>query len=595
MKAHSFVPLGKRPGVESVRARWRATFSGLILMTAGCAQTGERAEMSEPARIEMPSRLPPVNAEHAARVKAFAANPSSTALRGQLAVFLHANDCLAEAAVHYEELRLKDPHEARWCYYLARIVQDEGQNERAQTLLGEAAGRAPNYALIALRRADVLLKTGESRAAAAAYHEYLTRVPGSPHARLGLARIAMQEQEWKQAESLLLAAVQHEPSFAPASALLVSVSEALGENTGAGPQKLEASVAHRVYEPDDPWLDELVDHCFDVEKLSVLADVAIDSGKISRGIELLERSRKIQPDRARTWFELAKVRVKTNDRGAATSLLGEAIRLDPSLADAHYTLVGELQKDGDRTRALSASDLAVQQNASSAGLHRQRGALLQAAGRLGEAEKALQHAVSLDPMDVKNVEALGNFYWADARKDLAIAQFERARALSPVAVKARAILGGYYVETGHFREAERCITEALEIEPGLEGLDELQALFHVRQGNLRLRAGDTTAAEAAYRLALDAKRDHEESVTNLVAVMLRTGRAGEAQSLLSTFIAQHPRATFAYSLAARVAAQRGDRTTAIELVTRGLQVAGEEKNREQEQALRILQQKLRTP
>jgi predicted Zn-dependent protease len=102
-------------------------------------------------------------------------------------------------------------------------------------------------------------------------------------------------------------------------------------------------------------------------------------------------------------------------------------------------------------------------------------------------------------------------------------------------------------------------------------------------------------AEAAYRLALDAKPASEEAVTNLVAVMLRAERGREAGRWLATYLTEQPKALFAYALAARVAAQLGNRAAALEWVGRGLEVSRTQQDRRQEAALRNLEERLRAP
>lgn len=100
-------------------------------------------------------------------------------------------------------------------------------------------------------------------------------------------------------------------------------------------------------------------------------------------------------------------------------------------------------------------------------------------------------------------------------------------------------------------------------------------------------------AEGAYRQALEVRADHEEALTNLVAVWLRAGRAGEASDLLSDFISKNPEVAFAYSLAARVVAQAGDRNAALELVARGIELARARQESRMEQELRSLHERLR--
>src|SRR5690606_26499576 len=133
---------------------------------------------------------------------------------------------LAEAAVLYERLRTEDPAEGRWPYYLARIRQDEGDAAQARALLEEAAVRAPGYAPIDLRRADLCFKTGDRVSAENGYRRVLAREPASAYARLGLARLALQRQAWSEAETHLLEAIKAAPTMGSAYALLATAYEA---------------------------------------------------------------------------------------------------------------------------------------------------------------------------------------------------------------------------------------------------------------------------------------------------------------------------------------------------------------------------------
>lgn len=561
----------------------------MLLCWSACTRpAADRTAKAEPT---------PASAFHRAETTLRAdvsANPSSLAARGRLAVFLHANDQLAAAAALYEELRRDDPAEGRWPYLLARIRQDEGALDTALALLAEAAARAPEYPVIGLRRADLLFKTGDPTAAQQAYRDHLARVPASAHASLGLARVALQEQAWGLAESHLLDAIRADPTLGSSQALLVSVYEARGETERARKLRAAAGTARRYREPEDPWLDALALDCRDVEKLAVLADIAIEAGRSAHGIELLRRALALEPGRARTHLALAKALLPTGDRPAALDLLRTAARLDPALAEAHFALVAELQST-DHTAALAAADAAVRTIPRNAGLHRQRGLLLQSLNRLSEAEADLRLAASLDPADANNREALGNLLWSRQRHDEAASEYERARHLSRLAVKPRALLATYHLEAGRMAEAEACLREAAEIDPLLPGLPELRTLFHLRSGNAWFRSGDLARAEAAYSHALDIAPTHEESWTGLVAVWQRSGQAGRARDRIETLLREHPSARFAYGLAARVALQAGDQATGLAWIERGLGAARAAADRAQEQALLNLRSRVRTP
>ncbi len=299
-----------------------------VIYAAGCApadrERSSAAMSSDPASTVrmLPSGSTLFQKTLQERRAAVAANPAATSARGRLAIFLHANDQFSEAAAIYEHLRIADPADGRWPYYLARIRQDEGDAPHALALFEEAAVRSPGYALVELRLADLCFKSGDHRSAEAGYRRFLARDPGSPHALLGLARVALQRQAWGEAESHLLEGIKADPTLGSSHALLITVYEGRGETMKAAGVRARSRDSRRYREPDDPWLDELTDECCDVEKLGVVADIAIEAGKGERGIALLQRAKAIDPARARTRLALGKALQQAGQGAPALARFG---------------------------------------------------------------------------------------------------------------------------------------------------------------------------------------------------------------------------------------------------------------------------------
>lgn len=581
-----------------LQTRWNGRvglggWTGVLLLAAAAGGCERRVSESPPLSVatSTPESGPtPCDAELRRREAAVVAYPNSTSARGDLALFLHANDRREDAARQYDELQRRDPGDARWPYLLARIRQDEGDTQAAARLLAEAASRDPTNGLIAYRLAESAFKRGDIQTAEEFYRGALTTGGPEAHVRLGLARVGLQRGDAGSAEEHLQAVLRADPTLASAHALLAAIRETRGESTA--PAVAGAVASRRFREPDDPWLDALADLCCDVEKLAVLADIAAEAGRRGRAVELLRSSLVYDFSRGRTHLSLGKVLLMEGKRAEARASIVEAIRWEPTLAEAHFELVAELETAGNAPAALAAADAAVAAAPDNSGLHRQRGVLLQALHRPESAEAALRRSVALDQADAQNLEALGNFLWAQRREAEAVEQFERARAASRLAVKPRALLAGYYLERGRLKDAAACLREAQEIEPSLPGLREVGALYHLREGNDALRAGQFARAEGAYRKSLDRAPAYEEAWTGLVALWQRTGRAGEARSRLTQLIERQPQLLFAYGLAARVALQAGDRAGGLAWIDRGLAAARTAHDHRQQEALLSLRSRV---
>ncbi|MCB1124363.1 MAG: tetratricopeptide repeat protein, partial [Verrucomicrobiae bacterium] len=386
-----------------------------ILLSGLCFSCSKQLnEGDSPATFDIPdfsTKPERFREEFETRVSELLHNPDSAQARSQLALFFHANAQYTQASDLYLQLIEEDHSDGRWPYYLARILQDRGQSQEAIRWLKASVERNGDFALSYLRLGDIYLKTDQVEKANVAYKQCLERAVDNPHALLGLARLEIQRKNWSGARDHLLKSIASNPDILTAYSLLTIVYQELGENELAAEARRIGETKYRYFEPEDPWLEELYDHCFDPYQLSVAADMYLNTHRESKALALLQLAIDRDPERARTYLEAAKAHLKVQDTKQGIDFLKQAIRLDPQIEDAHYQLVSELESSGNLKTALAASQAAIRVNLHSAGLYRQQGVLLEASGQATQAVAAYRKAVELDPGDEKNSEALANFYW----------------------------------------------------------------------------------------------------------------------------------------------------------------------------------------
>jgi tetratricopeptide (TPR) repeat protein len=125
------------------------------------------------------------------------------------------------------------------------------------------------------------------------------------------------------------------------------------------------------------------------------------------------------------------------------------------------------------------------------------------------AYELLQKAEARDPEDITVLIQLAQFQEEAGREDQAMALSERIVRLDPSQAAVAVNLGSYYIQRGRTPEALRLWNDALSRNPGLTGA-------RINIVVAQYRAGDSSAAEATLRQALQYDPDHE-TVRKLLA------------------------------------------------------------------------------
>ena len=171
-----------------------------------------------------------------------------------------------------------------------------------------------------------------------------------------------------------------------------------------------------------------------------------------------------------------------------------------------------------------------------------------------------------DPKDVVGTLDAIN----EARRSIGARSFEAAErtlasvlARSPRNVSALVLLGSARLTAGRHREAVAPLTEARTLAP-------LNPDVHFNLGLARLGSGEVAAAEAAWRRTLELRPRFAEASANLADVLLRTGRAEAASSVLDEASRHGVESPLLDFLAGKLAAERGDAGAARRSLERAL-------------------------
>ena len=377
-----------------------------------------------------------------------------TAVSGlvELSRLYHANGYLAEALACYGGLEKLQPASARWLHLHAFITAGYGDLEPAIKLWQQATRLAPDYLPARLRLADCLLKSNQADQAAAEYQNVLKLRPDDSYALLGLARIDLEAQRWDKAKERLETVVR-QTSFNLGYDLIVSLYERLGlrDEAAAIRGSAKASGAYRDF--SDPWLNDLMDACFDPYRLGLTAGVAAQSGDPALAARLLQRAIRLAPDDVSSHFQLGGLAESKRDFKQAKEQYELCTQLSPTFADGWAHLSDLQAKDGERAAAERTLTEGLAHCPGSPGLHLMRARNLRDAGQAGAAIPEYQTSIQLRPNEPEAYVELGNLYIELGQEDAGVRQMQLAIEADPGDPAALGILAFHAISTGREVEA----------------------------------------------------------------------------------------------------------------------------------------------
>ena len=377
---------------------------------------------------------------------------------GRLARLYHANGYLDQAILCYRELEQLQPDEPRWPHLHATILAGYGEIETARALWERVLELAPDYIPARLRLGDCQLKANQFAEAAQTYGDVLKREPGNGYAELGLARIDF-EAGRLEAARVRLEKIVRETKFQLGYDLIVSVYERTGERERATAIRSAQKAFGSYRDPADPWVDELIDECFDSYRLSLTAGVLAGTGQAPRAVELLQRAVAYAPSDVSAQFQLGVVLAETGSVAGAKQQFERCTTLAPEFADGWARLSDLLRRQGNGAEAERVLMRGLSHCPESPGLHLMHARNLQSAGRIEDAMVAYQTSIYYRPNEPDAYLELGKMLIAADRTEEGMAQVRAALTAEPGNPMALGILAYHAIVTGDRAAADAWLTQ----------------------------------------------------------------------------------------------------------------------------------------
>jgi tetratricopeptide (TPR) repeat protein len=267
--------------------------------------------------------------------------------------------------------------------------------------------------------------------------------------------------------------------------------------------RLNAGIQHhragRLAEAEAVYREVLRQQPDNADALHVSGVLAGQRGEIDRGIELLRRAVKVNPQFAEAWRNL-----------------------------------GALLSEKGRFREAGLAFQQVLQNwESDWSEHGQLGAKFATNEYLQEATAAFAEATRIKPGYAEALNDLGNLLAVQNRVDEAIAAHSKAIALSPGFAEAHYGLGNLLSRKGRTEEALAALRRAAELKPGF-------ADAHLNYGNMLRRLGRMDEAVAAYRRAVQVRPNFAVAFFNMGQAYNSVSRLEEALGAFASALRVKP-------------------------------------------------------
>jgi tetratricopeptide (TPR) repeat protein len=379
-----------------------------------------------------------------------------TAARGlaELGPLYQANGYLEEAARCYAGLEKLAPSQPRWPHFHATILAGYGEIEPAMELWRRVIQLAPDYVPARLRLGDCLLKSNRPTEAATAYDAVLKLSPNNPYALLNLARIDLEAQRWDQARARLETVVQ-QTNFALGYDLIVSLYERIGLRQQAAAIRGSAKASGAYRDPPDPWLDGLMEVCFDPYRLALVAGVAGVSGDTATARRLLERAIALAPSDVSAHFQLGGLALTQRDHQLAREQFESCTVLAPDFSDGWAQLSALQEQMGEHANAERTLAAGLAHCPNSPGLHLMRARRLRETGLAAEAITEFETSIRLRPNEPEAYTELGSLYIELGEMDAGIRKMHEALEADPGDPMALGVLAFHAISTNNEAEANR--------------------------------------------------------------------------------------------------------------------------------------------
>lgn len=379
----------------------------------------------------------------------------------QLSRLYHANGFPEEALTCYRVLQQLEPTEPRWFHLAALLTAGYGELEPALDLWLRTTALDPDYTPAWLRLGETFLKANRPTEAAAAYQEVLRRVPDEPYALFGLARLDFEAGRWEPALQKMEKVVNL-TRYTLGYDLIVTLYERLGQAERATALRATAKASGAYRDPPDPWVDGLIEDCYEPYRLGIAAGNLARNGDPAGAARLLRRAVEITPDDVSALFQLGTLLVQQGDTAGAIQQLRRCTELAPDFSDGWANLSALQASIGESAAAARTLAEGLRNCPDSPGLHLQYARNLQLAGRSGEAITEFQTSIRLRPNEAEAYLELATLFIRQGRSAEGVTVVEQALVAEPGHPMALCILAFNAIMNEGEEQAQRRLAAVRE-------------------------------------------------------------------------------------------------------------------------------------
>lgn len=491
---------------------------------------------------------------------------------------LHANGFAPEAKQAWRLLMRENPREGRWPYYLAHLHRDDGDIGETTLLLRETTQASPDYSPAWLQLGDLALKAGKFEAASAGYTRRLALEPGDPYARMGLARIELQNGRTQEAKAALLDIVADHPSFASAHNLLSRLYREEGAENRAEDHRWLGYKSGRFATAEDPWMRELHDWCFNPELLFVIGMVDFQTDRGDRGRTQYERAVEVDPKNPGNHELLGDYYRKLNEPERAIATLRQSLSLaeiqgvTPPLL-SFINLAALEREQGNFAASQRIAEAGIKAHRRSPELQVELGLTSEALGEFDAAVSAYEQALELSPHDTAAHFHLGELQLRADAFDEAMASFAASLVQQPTFAPALRYLLQFTLSTNQLVAAGDYADTLLKAYWGDPEVRQLVAIYHLRRGRAELAAGATRSAISQFQSGFELYGEDVDLAFELGTLQLAQSNFQAAIAPLEKLLELRPDDPSAHLFLGQAYLMAGRNRRAVSLLEDGLKLA----------------------
>lgn len=447
-----------------------------LLLALACAAVLGAVLVIAVIRVHAPPRLPslarygnlppPFNEELKARWARAATPGHAVADVRDLARLYQANRLFPEARACYLSIASSpEGLSARDHYYLAAMFQEESSLDSAEKELRAALQEEPGNVPARLALADAHFKGGQTGEAGKDYAAVLALVPYHPQASFGMARVELQVGQEDSAVARLKELIAHHPESTSGAALLAQILDWRGDKEGSAAMRELSRQTHEAA-PSDPWMEALLNDCYDLQRLSLAFEQYRLEGQMGDAVRLLGRLEELDP---KGWIppmlhgwsqkEAGHYPEAVDEYRTALARGGDPERICPLLGAA-------LLKEGNAAEAVAflADYHARMPHSTPILLSYAEAAVWMKDEKL--ARRLLTAVLQTDPYLYMPNMSMVQILWTSGEHDAAAQCLQRVARVFPNDVDSRGLLGQYYMDKADPWSAIKPLSEAVSLVPG---------------------------------------------------------------------------------------------------------------------------------